>query len=301
MKNRILTLVILTFSLNTNAQIKGTIINQKDKNPIPYVNVWIENGNLGTTANEDGKFELASAKASDIFLFSALGYENKVLAFADLKELIELTPKVFELNEVKVASKKKNKELKVGIYKALRLNSFFGSGLKYPNLIARYYPYQNSYQNTPFIKKITPYCKSNIDNAKFRLRLFEATSDGIPGFELLNTNLIITVKNGDTKPVINLESYNIPFPENGLFVGLEFMFIESNIFNFEANYKEGNKITIKKSWRVEPLFALIEGESEKAEMWSLSKGKWTNSYISKDKLSTAGNKDLLAIELTLTN
>jgi hypothetical protein len=225
------------------------------------------------------------------------------LAFADLKELIELTPKVFELNEVKVASKKKNKELKVGIYKGLKMNAFFASSIKYPNLYARYFPFKKEYKETPFLKQIMPYCKSDIKDAKFRVRLFEGTKNGEPGKEILQNDLIITVRKGNSKPVINIENYNIIFPENGFFVGLEYMYLESNIHNYKINSTiNGVLYKNKPKTSLEPSFGVIKGESEKSETWRLSKEKWFKRNLSPKGIPFGPDgKDLLAIELTLTN
>lgn len=303
MKNKILTLLIILFSFHTIAQVKGTIINQKDKKPIPYVNIWVTNGNVGTTSNENGVFNLLNVKLTDTLLFSALGFENKVLAYADVKVIVELSPKVFELQEIKVNSKKKNLEYNVGTFKGLKINAFYASSLKYPNLYARYFPFKKEYNNTQFIKQIMPYCKSNLRNAKFRLRLFEANEKGEPDKELISSGLIITVKKGDTKPIINVENYNIVFPENGLFVGFEFMYIDSNIYNYVTNFTENGVLTKnKKSISLEPSFGVIKGESNEVETWGFSKNKWMKRQMGRmgDTFGPDG-KDLIAIELTLTN
>jgi hypothetical protein len=300
MRIRTFTLLIILFSLQLKAQFKGTIINQKDKKLIPYANIWIENENVGTTADENGKFELPNFKENQRLIINALGYQNITLAFADAKDVIELLPIVYELNEVKVDSKKKNLELKIGNFKGLKLNTFLACGLKYPHVVARYFPYQEAYQNTPFIKEIMPYCTNRIKEAKFRVRIFEAKTNGEPGDELLNSDLIVSVKKGNSKPVINLENYNIIFPEHGIFIGLEFLFIKSNINIYEASYNYNGEKGIKKMTNLEPSFAVIKGKSEKSETWKFSESKWTKR-ASPIGLFSAENKDLLAIELTLTN
>lgn len=44
---RILLFLFYTFSLS--AQISGTIVNEKYE-PIPYVNIWVQDENIGTTS-----------------------------------------------------------------------------------------------------------------------------------------------------------------------------------------------------------------------------------------------------------
>ena len=56
MKNHIL-FAFLLFSLFCNAQIKGTITDEKG-NPLPFVSVFEENTYRGTTSNEQGRYQL---------------------------------------------------------------------------------------------------------------------------------------------------------------------------------------------------------------------------------------------------
>ena len=145
-----------------------------------------------------------------------------------------------------------------------------------------------------------PYCHSSVNNAKFKLRIFEAKKGGLPGKELITENIIVTVKKGSSKPIIDLSKYNLPFPENGLFVGLEFMQLESNKHLYSV-YDNETKKSIKQT-SLEPSFALKNYSSKDEETWRLSRGNWSkanNQFINR-KLPE-NEKRLLAIEFTLTN
>ncbi len=52
MKNTLLTFICTILALQIQAQLKGTVVNAVDKKPIPYVNIWFENENIGVTADE---------------------------------------------------------------------------------------------------------------------------------------------------------------------------------------------------------------------------------------------------------
>ena len=54
-------LVLFFCSLSVSAQLKGTITDH-DNQPIPFVNIYIENSYTGTTSNEQGDYELALLK-----------------------------------------------------------------------------------------------------------------------------------------------------------------------------------------------------------------------------------------------
>lgn len=69
-------LLCLTFFITAHlsAQIVGTVTNDKG-DPLPYVNIYLENTYNGTTSNEEGSFTLDLSKAGDYtVIFQFLGY-----------------------------------------------------------------------------------------------------------------------------------------------------------------------------------------------------------------------------------
>ena len=106
-------LLVITFLLISNfcfSQLKSVIIDSETKVKIPYVNIWVENENIGTTSNEKGEFEL-EINNTKIILFSAIGYETKIISSDSIKNILKLKPKTFVFNEVIVNSKKITQEL----------------------------------------------------------------------------------------------------------------------------------------------------------------------------------------------
>jgi hypothetical protein len=298
MKKTFTLLLFCLISLISNAQITAIVKNSKDQKPIPYVNIWVENENIGVTADENGKFTI-TAPINSKFIFNALGYDDKIMEASKIDGVVYLIPKVFELKEVVVSSAKKTIENKIGTFISKGINSFYGSGDNYPYLVARYFPNDTKSAETPFIKSIMPFCNSDIKGAKFKVRIFESKKNGLPGDELITENILVTVKKGASTPIIDLSKFNIIFPEYGLFVGLEFMQIESNKHSFVITRRETNKKEIHIS--LEPAFGTIQGKSDENEIWRLSKGKWYKSDWFTNQGQSGRGKDLLAIELTLTN
>jgi len=217
---KILLSIFLTFSLS--AQIKGVVKDSISGQPIPYVNIWVENETIGTTSEENGSFSL-DIKEEKVLVFSALGYEIK--KGSSKKEIIFLSPKVFELNEVVIERPKFQKEIEIGEKlqkKAIRISSTIG------NLKALYFPFYESYDESRFIKKIKVFTQSQIANAKFKLRVLSVNSKGFPGADLIEEEIIVTVKKGRNENVINCEKYNLVFPNNGVFIVFETLFLDSN-------------------------------------------------------------------------
>ena len=63
--NKIYLLLIL-ISGSLSAQIKGVVKDSLTGNPIPYVNIWVENKNIGTTSEENGSFSIDLKKLNKL-------------------------------------------------------------------------------------------------------------------------------------------------------------------------------------------------------------------------------------------
>ena len=109
MKNYTL-LAFLFFSISNFAQIKGTITDEKG-NPLPFVSVFEENTYSGTTANEQGKYQLNIKEVGkNKIVFQYLGFKTQKVAISGDSKTIVLDIKMqeesFALNEVVIDPKK---------------------------------------------------------------------------------------------------------------------------------------------------------------------------------------------------
>ena len=76
MKLKFVSVVILFLSFQSFSQIKGTVTDTKN-NPLPFVNIYIENTFTGTTSNEEGNYELnINTPKSYTVVFQFLGYKT---------------------------------------------------------------------------------------------------------------------------------------------------------------------------------------------------------------------------------
>ncbi len=67
--------VLLFLTLNSVAQIKGTVIDEQG-NPLAFVNIFEENTYNGTTTNDNGKFILNVKNETPTIIFQYLGYKT---------------------------------------------------------------------------------------------------------------------------------------------------------------------------------------------------------------------------------
>jgi len=86
-----ITLIFLFLGSFTFSQIKGTV-KDASGNPLPFVNIYIENTYIGTSTNELGKYEINIAEKNNVHLiFQYLGFKTQ-------KHVLNIPQFPFEFN-----------------------------------------------------------------------------------------------------------------------------------------------------------------------------------------------------------
>lgn len=285
-------LLLLLVSSCIYSQIKGIVLDENNK-PIPYVNIWIENENLGTTSEENGSFSIAVKDQNKVLIFSALGFETKKVAVSDAEKVC-MKEIAFQLDEVVISKSRSTVEIEIGGSKNISHTHLSGG---VPWIYAKRFNYSNDFSKTPFIKNTIIFTKSEIKNATFKLRIFEVNKEGAPGLDLLNEDIIVIVKKGKGENKTDLTKYNLVLPQNGIFIAFEWMIIESNKIKFNYKEKNSNKnreyITFAPSIVCNPVelentFEYIGGKWIQRKK-NIREGKYKNTVIEP------------AINITLTN
>ena len=106
LKFKLALIIIMIFNVSLFAQgeylLKGQVVSIKDTQPIPGVNVIIQNSTKGTTTDFDGNYEI-EVKKGDVLLFSYIGFATQVVIINNQKELnISLVEDLNKLDEVVV-------------------------------------------------------------------------------------------------------------------------------------------------------------------------------------------------------
>ncbi len=289
---KIVPFILISFSLS--AQIKGVVVDENNK-PIPYVNIWIENENIGTTSEEDGSFKIDLNEGNKNLIFSAIGYKKEISKF---KEKIVLEKHIYKLEDVVIQTSKHTKEIEIGKYDKSKINFYYGCWDK-PWIIAKYISYNDTIEQVPFLKDLTIMTNSFKKNASINLRILEVNLDGSPGNEITNENILVKVKKGKENTTIELSKYKLKVPQNGIFISIEFLIIEENKYECEVNLKDKNEKKIMISYQ--PTIGTVP--SEVSTTWKYI-GKWTkienkNSNISAERYTNKFSE--IAMKLTLTN
>ena len=270
------------------SQIKGKIVDENNK-PISYVNISVENENIGTTSEENGEFVIRILDVNKNLIFSAVGFEKKIIKASDVSEVI-LKQSETELKEVIIVKKIGTKIIEIGkidngIYQA------FDNG---PRIDTKFFPYLPKYKKTRFIKQVTIQTDSKIDNATFKIHFYSVDAKGFPDEELLTKDFIVSVNKGVKKTIININDLNLVMPKNGIFVGFEELLIEKN--KTEKTTIDPNSGDLKTTITYDPF--VLYNYVERDFLFVLSGGKWSN------KNEKAGTKIRIyepSINLILTN
>ena len=278
-KKRIV-IVLFLVSCSISAQIKGVIKDSISGKPISYVNIWIQNENIGTTSEEDGTFRLHAAEKNKNLIFSALGFEKKVVKAFD-GMIVSLKPTTYQLDEVVIGDKRaETKEIEIGQTE----NSLYQAFDNGPRIDTKFFPYSTAYKKTKYIKKVSVQTDCRLPDAIVKIHFYSVDANGYPGEELLDKDFIVTVKKGVRKTYFNVTNLNLRMPKSGIFVAFERLSIERN--------------RATGSYAPFVLYSLIEKE----HLFTFTGGKW----IKKSKQNPVDGSDKMmihepAINLILTN
>ncbi len=99
------------------AQFKGSVIDSKNKNPLEFASLLVNNTNISTITNIDGEFilKVPTADLDKSVTISYLGYKNEILQLSSFKAeetTIRLMESVEKLPEVNVVSADPNAIIK---------------------------------------------------------------------------------------------------------------------------------------------------------------------------------------------
>ena len=284
-------LFFILFSLSFFAQTKGVVVDESGK-PIPYVNIWVENENIGTTSEENGEFSIA-ASANKNLIFSILGFEKRIIKASDVSNVI-MKAVSFQLDEVVIARHFETKKIEIGQINNSVLEAFDNG----PRIDVKFFPYEAAYKKTKFIKKVSILTDSRIDNTTVKIHFYKVDANGFPGEELLTRDYIVTIQKGVVRNGFDLTDLNLKMPKTGLFIGFEKLLISKNKLEKTIVNSNTQKTSIQVIYYPLVLYNYIERDY----LFTFSGGKWNRQTSDKNQGSFGKIKVYEpAINLVLTN
>jgi hypothetical protein len=255
--------LIALFTLQVaHAQIAIQIRDKQTHNPVAYANIWKENS-LYKTADSTGVFDVNEKDNNNHFKITCVGYQDTLIK---LQKEIFIQPSKIELSEVKVVKRKFEKQQKFG--KANRGDSHYA--VQWDSKIAmtaKYFPNQNA--SNSFLSKISFFALTSTQNRLINVLVYSVNENGTPGEILNSENIMCRLKKGNHKVEVNLDSYNIEFPSNGVFIVLQHPLLEQNKY-YDPKSKNPN------AFFYEPSIAIDFTEVYK-DCWYFNNGIWNKS------------------------
>ena len=290
-------LILIFFVLNTfllNAQIsKFVLIDGINKTLIRYANIKSQNSDFGTSSDSLGNFLFE--KKSQV-LINAVGYEKITLDLTQKNSIIELFPKEKLLQEVILFKRKNQNEILLDEFKASKINQYYGlSATQNSSWIIGKFFENKSYKNK-FIKNIKILTKSMVENSIFNVRIYSVDNYGNPLNELYNENIIGIAKKGKHKTNVDLSFSNVIIPENGIFIAVDWIKNQNNLYEYKYTMKNSSEKLLGKSYS--PSFGSILSQDENKT--KIFRGNNWQPAI-KDMTNNTNNYCILAMELTLTD
>lgn len=283
-------LLLFLLGFSVFSQTKGIVVDENNK-PIPYVSVWAENENIGTTSEENGQFEIKVSDENKNLIFSSLGFEKRIVKASEAS-VVKLKATSYNLKEVVVVNKKETKVREIGNTESGFLQAFDNG----PRMDAKFFPYDPSYKKTRFIKKVTIQTDSGIENATLKIHIYATAEDGSPGEDLLGKDFIIPIKKGVINHKIDVSEFNLTMPVSGIFVSFEKLMIESN--KKENKIVDGNTQKVKLQPTYFPF--ILYNYTQRDFLYTFLGGKWLKQTSNNDG-SSLGKVFEPAINLILTN
>ncbi|MBG8553256.1 carboxypeptidase-like regulatory domain-containing protein [Hymenobacter guriensis] len=278
-------LPLLASAQGTENRITGRIVDSKTKEPIPFSSIGMKEEQTGVLTNEYGFFQIAMPEKneSDSLVVIALGYFRKTVPVkrgTKMEDIsIEVVKRVIELKGVTVEGGKV-KELGLG-----SRSSDPGEGMiqGQPGSQYAFFVKNDKGKKLGNIRSVSFYIgEHGFPREPFRVRLYKADGDyNSPNTDLLTENVVVSAPGGGQWYTIDLINYNIPAPEEGFFVAMEWVVSGDKFYttNFADNYTPYGQI-------MRPTFEFKESRTWNYSIgkgWSLitlvNNGKYYNAMI----------------------
>jgi hypothetical protein len=192
------------------------------KYPVSFATIKVLSKPSGAFTDEKGEFSLKFSE-SDSLLLSCIGYQSKI--FTHSWDTLWLEPKSYTLTEVSITSTK-TKKSNIGYFNSKEAvwNAIWFSAEEVLKIeIPSEYP---SYQ----IKAVKLKCRNSSKEPVVKLHIYDQNVNGLPGNELLKSNVIVNNQLSITHTV-DLSNQNLYFSQRVVFVGIEWLFSNSEVLS----------------------------------------------------------------------
>jgi hypothetical protein len=226
MKKTLLICLFITFFVDFGfaQQVTGNVKDAKTGEKLPFVNVGIVGKGIGTVTDDNGSFKiLVSSNSKDSLRFSMIGYQPQSFVLSEIIKQtgalqVTLIPANTQLKEVKITNRKYKQSILGNTTQSKSVNAGFTSN-NLGNEIGEIIKIKRS---PTWLKEFNASISQNAsDSVMLRLNIY-SVKNGLPDQNLLQQNILITVKKDQDRIKIDLQPYHI-MVEDKFFVSLEWV------------------------------------------------------------------------------
>ncbi len=277
--------MVLFFAYTGSAQsvfFEGYVVDSKSDSPIPYANLSFLNSLKGTSSDENGYFylEIPEAFLQKKVHISSLGYKDTIALGASLQlaKRIKMVEETYALDEVVVAQSLGDSQVWNPI-SSYGIKSGFSSAAT-PWVLALYFP--NMGAATKYLETITIFMRNEgkfkSGSSKFRLRIYDVDSKTKKPNRDLTQKSIVLESNSDADFVsIDVASMGIKVPREGIYIGLEWLFLPSNWY--VNSYEHAITKRNVSEDRFAPTFAAVYQKNQNFKTMVYGLGEWSDFAI----------------------
>jgi len=192
--------------------IKGRICDSKNGESLAYVNVGIQDKNIGTVTRHDGRFVIyvSPELSADSLKISMAGYQGQILSISDILKqpgpvVIRLKEKISVLREVVITAKALHSETKGNT----TTSNFISVGLPL-KFLGSETGIKIKLGKKPVLLKSFSFniSENRLDTAVFRMNIYNFRN-GIPFENILQQNILVPVGKQKGLYTINLTDYKL--------------------------------------------------------------------------------------------
>ncbi len=262
-------LLFILYSTFSKSQNIYSIKSLDDNLPIKYANIYANN-KIITSSDSLGNFIINKNLLNSIFKITAIGF--KTIDSISIKEttiLMEVEPIV--INEIIVTNKKKLQKYKLGKAKSGTIGIVCNLDDNTISQVSKLF--EKKTESTTFLDKVRFKALCNDKNRVLSIVIYSVGLNGEPDKILNSEDIICNLKKGHNTYEVNLSQLNINFPENGVFIALNYILIEQNKYykNREINwYYYEPSIDAESIKNYTDTWFNINGTWKKSETYSIS-------------------------------
>ncbi len=223
--------------------LRGQVVDIDTKDGIAYCVMGISGKDKGGVSNGQGMFDfaLADVEITDTVVVRALGYHAARYTLGELRHTdnirIALRPRSYTLTEAVVTP---GRDTLVAIGNGSRTSRSF-SGTDLWTEIALFM--DNTHDGAGIFKEVGFYIGAEGKHkAPFRIRFYAVGPDGAPGTDLVSESIIVKGRKKREWLTVDVQDYNIEFPQEGCFVAMESIYSNDRYFYKKKILK--NRLTL---------------------------------------------------------